>query len=146
MIHAKKARVGSKMSASAFYDVCSQAVRYLGFFNPNNSRSRITAGQLDQIWSPDDAKYSARNRVLINASGLQTTAKIVSRFEEAVRDPTFTREVWLVMGNGLSRAAFERAMNKTDPLANEREVALLFQATWSSVAAAGATLKVVCPP
>ena len=32
MIHAKKATVGSKMSASAFYDVCSQAVRYLGFF------------------------------------------------------------------------------------------------------------------
>jgi hypothetical protein len=146
MIHAKKSKIGSRMSASAFYDVCSQAVRYLGFFNPNDSRSRITAAQLDQTWSPDASMYQPRNRTIINTNGFATSTKIASHFENAVRDPIFTREVWIVMGNGLSRSAFEKAMNKSNPLANERELALLLQATWSAVAAVGATLRVICPP
>jgi superfamily II DNA or RNA helicase len=42
MIHGKKAKQGSTMSASAFHEVCSQAVRYLGFFNPTDQDTKLT--------------------------------------------------------------------------------------------------------
>jgi hypothetical protein len=55
MIHAKKASEGSKLSASSFHEVCSQAVRYLGFFNPTRRRIISTAVKL-AVWKRDVGK------------------------------------------------------------------------------------------
>ena len=145
MIHAKKARVGSKLSASSFHEVCSQAVRYLGFFNPSDTQTKLSEANISGTWSPDVAEYKQQNRLVWRPPGI--TAKTVEKkFAAAISDPTFAREVWLVMGNGLSQDSFLKAVQKTTPKPNEREMSYLLQSTWCAAASVGASLKVVCMP
>jgi superfamily II DNA or RNA helicase len=143
MIHGKKAKGGSTMSASAFHEVCSQAVRYLGFFNPTDAETKLTAKKISDDWCPDKVKYPKLKRV-VWAKGNPKPSVISKKFTAAIEDPTFTREVWLVMGNGLSQKRFEQAVGKTRPKPNEREMSFLFQSTWCAVASVGASLRVFC--
>ena len=145
MIHAKKAPQGSTLSASSFHEVCSQAVRYLGFFNPSDTLTKLTRAKIAGTWCPDAAKYAGRKRLVWAPPGI-TAEDISKKFGLAVSDPTFTREVWLVMGNGLSHAKFVTAVEKTSPRPNEREISYLLQSTWCATASVGASLKVVCMP
>jgi superfamily II DNA or RNA helicase len=145
MIHCKKARLNSKMSASAFHDVCSQAVRYLGFFNSTDTVTKLTAAQVGGTWCPDPAEHPQLKR-LVWANGNPTPAAVVKKFTSAIQDATCQREVWLVMGNGLSQKAFEQAVSKTNPKPHEREMSYLLQSTWCASASVGAALKVFCMP
>ena len=63
MIHGKKANFGSSMSASAFHEVCSQAVRYLGFFNPTDNQTKLAA-KINDDWCPDATKHPKLKRVV----------------------------------------------------------------------------------
>lgn len=143
MIHGKKAKEGSAMSASAFHEVCSQAVRYLGFFNPTDNDTKLTTKKIADDWCPSAAKHPILKRV-VWAKGNPAPSVIAKKFRAAIEDPTFSREVWLVMGNGLSQKLFEKALEKTNPKPNEREMSFLFQSTWCAVASVGASLRVVC--
>jgi len=143
MIHGKNAKEGSSMSASAFHEVCSQAVRYLGFFNPTDHETKLTRQKIEDDWCPNKTKHPTMPRV-VWAKANATAAAIAKKFTAAIEDPTFSREVWLVMGNGLSQKAFEQAVAKANPKPNEREISYLFQSTWCAVASVGASLKVVC--
>jgi len=143
MIHCKKAKVGSSMSASAFHEVCSQAVRYLGFFNPTDNETKLMTAKIAADWCPDKTIYPKLKRV-VWAKGNPTPAEISKKFKAAIEDPTFNREVWLVMGNGLSQKLFEQAVAKAKPEPNEREISYLFQSTWCAVASVGASLRVFC--
>jgi superfamily II DNA or RNA helicase len=145
MIHGKKAREGSSMSASAFHEVCSQAVRYLGFFNPTDNETKLTAKKISDHWCPNAAEHPKLKR-LVWAKGNPTPSEVSKKFKVAIEDPTFSREVWLVMGNGLSQTLFEQAVAKTKPKPNEREISYLFQSTWCAVASVGASLRVFCMP
>jgi superfamily II DNA or RNA helicase len=143
MIHGKKAREGSSMSASAFHEVCSQAVRYLGFFNPTDNETKLTTQKIADDWCPNPAENKRLER-LVWAKGNLTPSEIAKKFTTAIEDPTFSREVWLVMGNGLSQTLFGQAVSKTKPRPNEREISYLFQSTWCAVASVGASLRVFC--
>lgn len=145
MIHGKNAKKGSSMSASAFHEVCSQAVRYLGFFNPTDHETKLTKQKIAGSWCPNKKEHPKLPR-LVWANTALTAAAIAKKFTAAIEDPTFSREVWLVMGNGLSQRAFEQAVAKTDPKPNEREISYLFQSTWCAVASVGASLRVFCMP
>jgi hypothetical protein len=143
MIHGKKANEGSTMAAKAFYEVCGQAVRYLGFFNPTDHQTKLTKEKISGQWCPSKLEYKKLPR-LVWAKGGRTPSSIAKKFIAAVEDPTFSREVWLVMGNGLSKKAFAQAVAKTQPKPHEREMSYLFQSTWCAVATVGASLKVFC--
>jgi len=145
MIHAKKAREGSILSASSFHEVCSQAVRYLGFFNPSDTQTKLSPPKISGTWCPDAEKFAERQRLVWAPPGL-SAEDISKKFAAAISDPTFRREVWLVMGNGLSHAGFVSALEKKTPKPNERELSYLLQSTWSATASVGAFLKVVCMP
>src|SRR5262245_33807125 len=64
--------------------------------------------------------------------------QIWREIERVVRHPTATREVWVVMGAGLSRAAFESSQRKEHPPANVIQLIYLLQSTWSTVSSLGA--------
>lgn len=145
MIHAKKAKEGSKLSASSFHEVCSQAVRYLGFFNPSDTQTKLGEAKIDAKWNPDVAKYKEQKRLVWSPAGIDAKAAF-QKFTAAISDPTYSREVWLVMGNGLSQGGFVKAVEKKTPKPNEREMSYLLQSTWCAAASVGASLKVVCMP
>ena len=90
MIHVKKAKKGSCMSASAFHEVCSQAVRYLGFFNP--TETKLTTRTISNNWCPDKTKHPKLKR-LVWAKGNPTPSALVGKFYAAIADPTYSREV-----------------------------------------------------
>lgn len=145
MIHAKKAKNGSRLSASSFHEVCSQAVRYLGFFNPSDIQTKLSEANIAGNWNPDPSNYRQQNRLVWCPAGL--SAKDISqKLATAISDPTYSREVWLVMGNGLSHDLFMKAVEKTTPRPNEREMSYLLQSTWCAIASVGASLQVVCMP
>jgi len=143
MIHGKNAKAGSSMSASAFHEVCSQAVRYLGFFNPTDNDTKLTTKKIADDWCPSAAKHPKLKR-LVWTKGSPAPSEIAKKFMVAIEDPTFSREVWLVMGNGLSQKQFDQAVAKAKPKPNEREISYLFQSTWCAVASVGASLRVFC--
>ena len=145
MIHAKKANEGSKLSASSFHEVCSQAVRYLGFFNPSDTQTKLSESMIAGSWAPDGSKYKEQKRLVWSPVGL-SAKDVLKKFDAAISDPTFSREVWLVMGNGLSQDGFVKAVEKKTPRPNERELSYLLQSTWCAAASVGAALKVVCMP
>lgn len=145
MIHAKKAKKGSKLSASSFHEVCSQAVRYLGFFNPSDTQTKLSEAKIAAKWNPNAAKYKEQTRLVWSPAGIDAKAAW-QKFAAAISDPTYSREVWLVMGNGLSQGGFVKAVEKKTPKPNEREMSYLLQSTWCAAASVGASLKVVCMP
>jgi superfamily II DNA or RNA helicase len=148
MIHGKFAKPSKNenaISASAFHEICSQAVRYLGFFNPTDQQTALTSAKILADWCPDKEKFGREKRI-VWANRNDTATKIVKKFNDATEDPTFVREVWLVMGNGLSEKAFQQAVAKVTPRPNEREASYLFQSTWCAVASVGASLRVFCMP
>jgi hypothetical protein len=85
MIHAKKARLGSTLSASSFHEVCSQAVRYLGFFNPSDTQTKLSEAQISGTWSPDPAKYAARPRLIWGPPGVGAR-DVAKRLTSAISD------------------------------------------------------------
>lgn len=147
MIHAKNSKNGTSKttSASSFYDVCGQAVRYLGFFNPTDNETKLSVEKLKKKWCPDKDQYQRKKRLVWAPSGFGES-KTVKAFNNAIADPTYTREVWIVMGKGVSKSHFDSFIDKTNPKANEKELCLLLQSTWCATAALGAELKVFCMP
>ncbi len=141
MIHGKSADLDASLSASAFHEVCSQAVRYLGFFNPNDNGSKLSLDQITRRW-----RLSGRNceRVIRNTLGLDTLA-IRDQIDSMIRDALCTREVWIAMGGGLSRVALQGAVTAGRlPAAHVLHLLYLLQSTWAAVASVGANLRIFC--
>jgi hypothetical protein len=140
-IQCKVAGDNSRMAASAFHELCGQTVRYLAFFNPIDTLTKITADKVGGDWR---IMARSRPRLLVNTGNL-TPGDITKRIDQLARDPSCAREVWMVMGQGLSKGDLAAAVvPKADPPIGVRHMVYLLQATWSTVASVGASLKVFC--
>lgn len=144
MIHAKVGKAGSSLSASAFHDVCGQAMKNLGLLNPQwNQRPKNL-----EIWNGPwviDEIGAVKRRIRQPARGMKAEAAW-EKLERLIRHPAAVREVWVVMGDGMSRAAFEREQRKERPPASAIQLIYLLQSTWSAVSSVGAIFKVFCKP
>jgi len=78
MIHGKNAKEGSSMSASAFHEVCSQAVRYLGFFNPTDTETKLTTQKIADDWV---SQCSQAPKIEACCLGERKTDSICNRWE-----------------------------------------------------------------
>src|SRR5262245_8687535 len=136
MIHAKMGKDGQSLSASAFHDVCGQALNNLGVLTPQWNQCPKNLSIWNQSWKHTDIG-EVKSRVRRPAQGMRAH-QIWREIERVVRHPTATREVWVVMGAGLSRAAFESNQRKEHPPANVIQLIYLLQSTWSTVSSLGA--------
>jgi len=141
-IHAKASPTRKPYSASALQAVCAQAtknINYLGMFNeqkPPNLRS------WDRAW-PDNRSPKVRRRIRRgNGSG----SEIWSRVQSVIRHPLADREVWLFLGQILSKSEFEDHLGRRNPTPEAVQAAFLLHATMTSVASVGAKLRVFCYP
>lgn len=75
-----------------------------------------------------------------------TAAAIWQEIREAIRNPSTSREVWLVVGAGLSLEAFDVASRRERPPGYLIQLIYLLQGTWGAVSSVGAVLKVFCGP
>ncbi len=143
MIHAKRAKQNLSLSASAFHEICSQAVRYLGFFNPNDVGSKLSAPLIGGKWKFENREC---DRLVQNLPGM-TAIQIRDLIDRLLRDALCQREVWLVLGGGLSRKALQDVIDTGNrPRPNVIQLLYLLQSTWTTTASVGAALQVFCKP
>jgi hypothetical protein len=141
-IHAKASAESRPYSASALHEICGQAtknINYLGMFNEQNPPN---VGRWEGAWPSDRHPQVARRIRRGSGSG----AEIWSRVQSIIRHPLANREVWLFLGQTLSRGEFERRLGQATPTPEAVQAAFLLHATMTSVASVNAKLRVFCCP
>lgn len=141
-MHAKSSKPGRTLSASAFHDVTSQAVKNLLYLHPL-SEEQPKAKNWMSPWRAASVSGSAtRQRV----GAFQSHAEIWSHVRESIADPRCEREVWLLLGRSLSREALAEQSRRRPPVAEALQLFALLQSTWGTVSQLGARLRIFCSP
>ena len=128
LIHAKHAN--GQLSASAFHDVCGQATKNLGLLAPQSGDPPKDVSIWGRAWK--HKTYGTVNSRLRRGSTL-TANGAWKTLSAALRNPSAAREVWLLMGGGLSHKSFQAERKKAAPSAPAIQLFYLLQSTWSSV-------------
>lgn len=141
-IHAKAFRTAKPRSASALHEVSSQALKNLAYLQPYFVGEPKNLNHWSGPWKGPAGVVAKRVR-----RGGQLTAKQAwTRFRSALRDPSTTREVWLVLGQGPSKSQLDHERGKQKPKPEVIQMLFSLQATWAAVSAVGARLRVFCSP
>lgn len=139
LIHAK-AGTGQRRSASVFHDLAAQALKNLEYISPFLDRKPPNYPRWGNAWKAQG--FSVKKRVRIGGSKAQAW----SALSKLIRNPTTTREVWLVLGAGFSAGDFEARVGKKKQPPEDVQVLYLLSALWSGVSAVGARLRIFCSP
>ena len=111
LIHAKAAQT-RLLSASAFADVCNQAVKNLDILTPF---SAIEPANLQSWGAKWRASWNKVPQVVDRRirKGPKSPSEAWQRIRNMIRDPASNREVWIVVGSTFSREEFRDAANET---------------------------------
>jgi superfamily II DNA or RNA helicase len=140
-IHAKCG--SSKLSASAFAEVCSQATKNLDYMSPFFDRKpEENIKKWNRSWSKKPIG-KIKSRII---KGSCTPVQFYNLFRSIVTDPRAKKEVWVMAGNTFDVNSFKKEILKKPDKMKPQVLQLyyLIKATWSSVASIGAEFKVFC--
>jgi superfamily II DNA or RNA helicase len=145
LIHAKAARETRLLSASAFADVCNQAVKNLDILTPFSAIEPTNLQSWGAKWR---ASWNKVPQVVDRRirKGPKSPSEAWQRIRNIIRDPAANREVWIVVGSTFSREEFRDAANRTKQPPEVIQILYSLQSTWGSVASIGARLRVFCSP
>jgi hypothetical protein len=141
-IHAKASDRPRSYSASAITEVCGQAIKnihYLSMFNEEEPTSNLKKWKRE--WkAPPKVEGSVKNRIRrpLGVSPEEVWDKIAS----IIRDPLARREVWLFLGQTLSKSALEKQLRQSTDEAIQ--AAILLHGTMASIASIDAKMRVFC--
>ena len=99
-------------------------------------------GMWDEPWRSRGTIVTNRKRIGQDIDG----AEMWSRIRTITRHPLAEREVWLFLGQILSKQRFEENLAGNSPAPEAIQAALLLHATMTNVASIGAKLRVFCYP
>jgi hypothetical protein len=142
LIHAKAFEKAKQLSASAFHHICGQALKNTDVLIPHNTEFKPSIGKWDGAWRLDGAVVKRRIWRPIGASGSGAWSAI----RRTVENPSVSKEVWLVIGNGLSVSALTQALQSGDIDSNVLQLCYLLQSTWASVLRIANGFKIFCSP
>ncbi len=140
-IHAKASSSRKPASASALQEVIGQATKNLNFLGMFNQTTPKNLPRWDEPWNNRGSIVTKRIRL-----GPQNGTKAWQQIHSIIRHPLADREVWLFMGQTLSKSKFEKMLSQEKPGAEALQAAYLLFATLSNVASVGAKLRVFCYP
>lgn len=140
--HAKGKSGGkrSKVSASALHDVVSQAMKSLRYMTIGNEDAPDT-GYWGSEWST--GKYGPASR-LRRGDALASGADYWAATDSVIQSHAATREVWLVLGRSMSKAALTAELQKPNPRASALQCHALLTSAWSASQQCGVRLRVFC--
>lgn len=142
-IHAKAYSKEKRRSASAFAEVCSQAVKNLDYLQPYNDAYPPNYPRWNHAWRVKEiGRVERRIRLPDGASAKEAWRSINLN----IRDPSASREVWLLLGQAFSAGDFEDRIRRGQPEPEDRQIAYLLQSTWNAVSGVGARLRIFCSP
>jgi superfamily II DNA or RNA helicase len=141
-VHAKASAATSIYSASALHDVASQAIKNLHHLQPLVDSGMATDRWM-QAWRTGHVQGSTRR---LRHGTFRSGRDIWKHIRSVVSDPGSDREIWLVIGNALSKQELERQARLRPPAAEVLQVYSLLQTTWGAVSQVGARFRVFCSP
>lgn len=141
-IHAKAFSKAKPLSAGALHEISSQALKNLGYLQPYFVGEPKNLSRWDNQWRGPQGRVASR----IRQGGRVTGRAVWSKVRAALLDPRTVREVWLVLGQGPSRAALDAERQKPKPPAEVVQMLYSLQSTWAAVSSVGARLRLFCSP
>jgi hypothetical protein len=141
-IHAKYGEE-KKRSASIFHDVVGQALKNLLFLMPaTQTAPRID--YWDKPWRAKKDKNATVTRLRMPKS--LRPNDIWKQVREVVTDPSTQKEVWIVLGHGMSLTAVRKEIESDQPSDEMIQIFALLQTAWSTAAQCGVQLRIFCSP
>jgi hypothetical protein len=140
-IHAKAFPQGRPLSASALHEVSAQALKNLGYLQPYFVGEPKNLNRWNRPWTGREGRVKSRIR-----RGDVTGREAWKRMRAALLDPQTSREVWLVLGQGLSKTSLETARRKVNPPPEVVQLIYSLQGSWGAISSVGARLHVYCSP
>jgi superfamily II DNA or RNA helicase len=146
-VHAKASKDTHRCSASALHDVASQAIKNLPHLQPL-SVAPMDRNLWAKPWSAPSHVQGETNRLRHGSfgSGEKASEEIWSHLRSRIQAPDTEREVWLVLGNALSKGELTTQAAKRKPTAEAIQVFSLLQTTWGAVSQLGGRLRIFCSP
>jgi hypothetical protein len=138
-IHGKSDEDGTQLAASSLYDICAQAVKNLVYLRFGNQSIPGRAAKWNGNWS--NGRFIVTNR--IRAGHLDGQA-VRTQLASMLRRPNVTREVWIVLGNILSRNSVEQALRSHNPPPHLLQSFYLLMSTYSACKSVGVDLRIFC--
>lgn len=136
VIHAKAKDGAGGRGAGGLHDVIAQAQKHLGTIGPGGEgfNRKVMASR----WAKD-LKLNGHQVRRVHTGG--TAAQASKAVEVALRDPNYSREVWVVASGILGKSVFLTKARSGDP--NALQALYLLQSAWSATSSIGARLRVV---
>lgn len=144
LIHAKASTQNHECSASELHIVCSQAVKNLGYLPMFSQERPAKVGSNGWVGPWRSTNIGIVNNRIRRGSG--TSTEIWKKIQETINNPLVEKEVWLLLGQILSRKAFEKKLGKKTPPTEALQAAYLLHATMTEIAKVGARLRIICGP
>lgn len=143
-IHAKASAQRKLYSASALQEVVAQAQKNLRYAHPyEDARPQKCARWHRQPWTSKGVRGSVTSRLLI---GTGTGLEVWEHIRGILKSPQARKEVWLVLGNMLSKRAFEAELRARSPAHEAAQAAYLLEGLTSIAMSLGVHVRVFCMP
>lgn len=84
---------------------------------------------------------SVRSRIV---RGAESANEAWTTMRDLIRDPATSREVWLVLGSGFSRSAFDADRQSRSARAETIQILYILESTWNAVQGVGASFRLFC--
>lgn len=144
-MHAKASQLRRPYSASALEVVVGQALKNLRYAHPFEEAKpkKCDRWHRDAWKSTKDVQGQVDNRILVGAG---TGGAIWGEIRTLLRSPYAQKEVWLVLGNVLSKADFEVQLKAKKPAHEAVQAAYLLEGLVSAAMSLSIRVRVFCMP
>ena len=134
---------GSDLSASAFHEVASQAIKNLRYLTLGNKDVPKT-----DYWSKDwtHAGHSTSRIRMSMGTPIQSGSDIWKAIDRRIQSHGYQREVWVVAGASLSLTKLKVELAKKSPEPHAAQAYVLLTGLWSTAQQCGIRLRVFCSP
>jgi hypothetical protein len=141
-VHAKASTERKLYSASALQDVVAQAQKNLRYAHPYEDVRPQKCERWHRLpWTAKGVRGQVTNRLLI---GEGTGVDVWERVRGVLKSPQSRKEVWLVLGNMLSKRAFEAQLRARSPAHEAAQAAYLLEGLFSNAMSQGVHVRVFC--
>lgn len=144
-IHAKATTSTSDVSASSLQEVCAQATKNLSYLSPFNKI--IPTGvksKWGKEWKANGVTGTVKNRMIVG--GAKNHSKAWEDIQIKLKDPNTKKEVWLILGNVLSKNKLEQKLKSSGDYKIALQASLLILSSYQAAYSIGARLRVLCSP
>jgi len=143
-VHAKASTERKLYSASALQEIVGQALKNLRYAHPyEDARPKKCERWHRDGWKSHKVLGQVRSRLVI---GDGTGLEVWQRIRGVLKSPRARKEVWLVLGNMLSREHFEAALRDDSPAHEAVQAAFLLEGLVSAAMSLGIHTRVFCMP